>query len=534
MSNYDVTEDKDPAKIGFGLRDLLVVLFRHKRMTRLCFLGLLAGTMLAAMFVPLYYESKIDFLVERQRADPAVSPQNNPQVTMQQSLAVTDEEINSEVALLQDEDVLRQVVVSSGLDKRKTMLGTLLELVFGPADSEKRIQREAKKLGSDLKIEPIKKSTTIEVTYKSKNAQLSAQVLRSLGDAYLRKHMDVFTPPGQVQFFDQEVERYEKELNDAEAQLKQFSQQENAVAPQVDRDITLQKLGEFRLSLYQAQSDLAAAEQRIRTLEKQAGATPERLTTSLRNSDDAPVLQGLKNTLMTLELKRTELLTKYQPTYPLVQEVDKQIAETRASIATEESKPIKEETTDRNPTYAWLDEELAKAKAEYRGLQARVAAQQAIVANYQAKVHDLEQKDLIHQGLLRSQKANEENYLSSLQKREQARMTDALDNTRIANVAVAEPPMVSVIPWNPRWLMALIGVFLTTVLSAGAIYIQERRDPSFRTPAEVTAALEIPLLAAVPQRFNAFHTNGNGNGSRNGGRTTAHSSSETSAKSILS
>ncbi len=28
-------------------------------------------------------------------------------------------------------------------------------------------------------------------------------------------------------------------------------------------------------------------------------------------------------------MKRTELLTKYQPTYPLVQEVDKQLNDTR-------------------------------------------------------------------------------------------------------------------------------------------------------------------------------------------------------------
>ncbi len=44
---------------------------------------------------------------------------------------------------------------------------------------------------------------------------------------------------------------------------------------------------------------------------------------------------------MNLELKRTELLTKYQPTYALVQEVDKEIADARASIVSEESRPIR-------------------------------------------------------------------------------------------------------------------------------------------------------------------------------------------------
>ena len=55
-------------------------------------------------------------------------------------------------------------------------------------------------------------------------------------------------------------------------------------------------------------------------------STPTRLTTQVKKGDNAQVLQNLKSTLLTLEMKRTELLTKYQPTYPLVVEIDKQIA----------------------------------------------------------------------------------------------------------------------------------------------------------------------------------------------------------------
>jgi uncharacterized protein involved in exopolysaccharide biosynthesis len=210
------------------------------------------------------------------------------------------------------------------------------------------------------------------------------------------------------------------------------------------------------------------------------------------------VLQGLKNTLMTLELKRTELLTKYQPTYPLVQEVDKQLADTQASIASEEAKPIKEETTDRNPTYAWINEELAKAKAEHSALEARATAQQAIVATYETQARDLEQKGLVEQDLLRNIKTDEESYLLYLRKREQARMTEALDRTHIVNVVVAEPPSVP----------SLLGMFIAASVAVGAVIIQERFDPSFRTPTEVSAELNIPVLAAVPQSFESYRGSG--------------------------
>src|SRR5205823_3082893 len=132
-------------------------------------------------------------------------------------------------------------------------------------------------------------------------------------------------------------------------------------------------------------AEIAATQERIRALEKQSETTPQRLTTSARQTDDAQVLQNLKGTLLALELKRTELLTKYQSTYPLVQEIDKQLTNTRASIAAEESNPIREETTDRNPTYAWVDEELAKARADYNALYAKATAIQATISSYETR-----------------------------------------------------------------------------------------------------------------------------------------------------
>lgn len=502
MNNRDVMPVYERGSFSFSLRDLVAIGFRHKRIAMLCFFGLLLGAVLAALFQPAQYRATTKFLVDRERQDPIVSPEQNASVVMRSE--VTEEELNSEIELLQSGDVLRQVVTSCGLDQVKS----LREVILGPMTPEKRIAKATERLQNTLQIEPIKKSDLISVSYTSPDPQLAARVLRALGDAYIQKHVDVHTAPGQVKFFDEETERYKKDLNDAETQLKVFSEQPDGVAPQMTRDITLQKLSEFRSSLQQTRAEMAATEQRISTLQKQAGITPERLTTSMRQQDDAQVLQGLKNTLMNLELKRTELLTKYQPTYPLVQEADKQIADTKASIAVEEAKPLKEETTDRNPTYAWINEELAKAKAEYSGLQARAAAQQAIVEKYEAETRDLEKKGLMEQDLLRTVKTDEENYLLYQRKREQARMTEALDRTRIVNVAIAEQPVVPSLSSNSPAAVVLIGILLATVVTLGAVFIQEYLDRSFRTPAEVSAELNIPVLAAVPQHFEDFRGTG--------------------------
>jgi uncharacterized protein involved in exopolysaccharide biosynthesis len=498
---------------SFSSRDLIAIGFRHKRPIVITFCAILLGAALATIVQPAEYQASTKFLIERSRMDPIVSAGQDAKLIRAD---VTEEELNSEVELLQSEDVLRQVVLASGLHQRWTLLNYLGIQTSEPT----RIARAVARLQKELQIEPVKKSNLIAVNYASTDPQLAMRVLKALDDAYLQKNLAVHHPQGEFQFFEQQAESYKKNLADAETQLKTFSEQEGGVSPQLARDITLQKLSEFSATLQQTYADIAATERRIDALEKQSGITPQRLTTQLRAVDDAQVLQGLKATLMALELKRTELLTKYQPTYALVQEVDKQLAETKASIATEEGKPIKDETTDRNPTYAWVNEELAKAKADDSGLQARAAAIQATVAQYKGKSHELEQKGIQEQDLLRKVKTEEENYLLYQHKREEARMTDALDRTGILNVAIAEQPITPALPSNSRWTVLLLGMLLATGVSVGMAFTLEFTNASFRTPSEVLSELNIPVLAAVPQNFNSFSAkvngNGNGHGSNNG------------------
>jgi len=505
---------------SFSTRDLMAIGFRHKRAVIVTFWSLLAGAILATLLMPADYQASTKFLVERSRIDPVVSAGHEAGAF---KTDVSEEEMNSELEILKSDDVMRQVVVTVGLHNRHSLLNLLDYVGFKQSEDEK-IAKAARRLSNKLTITLVKKSNLITVTYSSSDPKLAAKVLQALDDAYLAKDTAVHHPQGQFQFFDQQAQTYQRNLADAESQLKEFSEEQGGVSPQLARDITLQKLNEFAANLQQTYTEIKSNEQRIDALEKQAGLTPERLTTQSSATDDAQVLQGMKNTLMSLELKRTELLTKYQPTYPLVQEIDKQIADTKLSIANEEAKPLKAETTDRNPTYAWINEELAKAKSDEAGLQARAASLKAVVEQYQNTARTLEQKGIQQQDLLRQVKTDEENYLLYQRKREEARMTDALDSKRIVNVAIAEQPVVPAIQTNTRWLVLFAGLLLALLVPIGVAFVLEYTNTSFRTPSEVFAELNIPVLAAVPHEVFAFSPtrdasysgNGNGNGNGNG------------------
>ena len=72
------------------------------------------------------------------------------------------------------------------------------------------------------------------------------------------------------------------------------------------------------------------------------------------------LLQTLQANLLAAQLKRTQLAMKYDPSYPLVQEADQEVAETQAAIADAQKAQYVNQTTDRDPTYEFLREDVAR------------------------------------------------------------------------------------------------------------------------------------------------------------------------------
>jgi uncharacterized protein involved in exopolysaccharide biosynthesis len=495
---------------SFTARDVAAIVFRHKKVMVLCFIGVVIGVALSTLVLPTKYRAETKLLVKRERVDTVISPEQNAPMTFHDTVA--EEEINSEVELITSHDVLEKVVTTCGLDKKKW----ISKIVHPFQTPQERTDKAISNLRSDLQLEVLKKTNVISIAYESHDPKTAQKVLATLDDTYLQKHLEIHHPSGQFAFFDQQADQYKTAMLANEAQLKQFATAQGGVAPVVLRDMTLQKLADFNSQMETTRASIAETETRIGDLNKQLQSTPSRVTTSVKKGDNAQVLENLKATLLTLENKRTELLTKYQPNYPLVQEVDKELNDTRQALAKEETSPVTEEVTDQNSTYSWVNSELAKAKADLAGFQARQTSLESIIGVYTEKARQLEQQGIQQNDLTRAEKENEANYLLYTKKKEEARIEDALDRTRLLNVAVVQNPSVPTIPTRSAFLFGLVAVLLASAVSVGVVFAIDYADQSFRTPSEVMSELRIPVLAAVPLHAGEGELNGNGNGHRNG------------------
>jgi uncharacterized protein involved in exopolysaccharide biosynthesis len=141
--------------------------------------------------------------------------------------------------------------------------------------------------------------------------------------------------------------------------------------------------------------------------------------------------------------------------------------------------------------------ELSRVMAEREALQAKGTAVERSIAIYRARVRQLDSQSATEQDLERGVKAAEENFLLYQRKEEEARIADALDRTRIANVALAEDPTVPVLPASRLRLIAA-GILGSVTLSFLLAFVLEFFNPRFRSRDELLSVLEIPVLAALP------------------------------------
>jgi uncharacterized protein involved in exopolysaccharide biosynthesis len=474
------------------MRELAMVLFRQRRV----FVWVSAVVFGAAVLYAITgtkYQANMKILVRRGRADAPVSAGENAPLDLTR-MAVTEEELNSEVELLRDEEVLRKVVEKTGIGR-----SDWLEFLRFGETNDKQVERAVRRLARNLKVEPVKKTNLIAVSYAAGDPQGAAKVLGAVANVYLEKHMEVHRPSGEFRFYEQQMGESRRQLEESKRKLLQFTKGHGVVAAAQQRDLALQKLSEVDASARQTRIELAAMRRRVAELGIQLGQLPERTTTQRRTADNPELLKALKAGLLDLQLKHTELLTKYEPSHRLVKQIEQQIAQAQTAIAGENLSPVRDETTDQNTQYEWAKSELERSQVELKGLESREAATSAQEAAYRGVAEKFGEDAVTQDDLLSSEKAAEEIYLLYVKKQEEARMNDALDERGIVNVAIAEDPVAPALPVWSAWMVLAVGLIASGVAGTGAAFAADYVNPAFRDPDDLAAYLNAPVLASLPQ-----------------------------------
>jgi uncharacterized protein involved in exopolysaccharide biosynthesis len=461
------------------LRDIADRVFRHKRLIltlfallNLCFFGYL-------LWLPTSYEAEMQFLVNNNRADALVTSEStNGQVARNY---VDETVIATEIQLLSNKEILRDVVQKCSLSKD---------------GSPREVEKALKDLQKELKVSPVLKANMLKATYSSSHPEEAAAVLRTLAEGYLNEHLRVHSPSGTYHFFDQQAQFYQKQLKDLQAKLADFQAQRNIVHLGQQKDLNLRKLVDLEASLKETEAAYRETDQRIRSLQQQLSRLQPRIITQARTLPNQYSVEHLNTMLAELQNRRTELLTKFRPDDRMIQQVDQQILDTKAAMDRASKLTSTEEATDVNPLRQSLEAELAKAQANTTGLRARAGSLSKQITEYRGSLGALETSTADDDQLLREIKEAEDAFFLYSKKREEARIAEAMDRQKIANVVLIQPPRASLLPKPKLTGSALAAYVLGCLMILSLAFLLAMARKTVYTQWELEGLTGLPVLAS--------------------------------------
>lgn len=468
---------------GVLLKDLADRLFRKKRFILISLAVLNVVVLGYLLLTPNSYQAEIKFLVNNIRADAVVTPESDIGPVARNY--VDESIIATEIQLLSSREILRNVVVKCELAQDSRGVS---------------VEKALKDLQKELKVSPVLKANMIKASYASSDPKEVVQVLQALADGYLNEHLRVHSSTGTYEVFDREAQHYERQLRDLQAKLNEFQQKRDIVLLGQQKDLNLRKMVDLEGALKETEAAYLENEQRARTLRTQLNGVDPRITTQARKVPNQYSIERLNTMLVELQNRRTELLTKFREDDRMVMQVNQQIADTKFAMDRANGLTSTEESTDVNPVRQSLEAELSKAQINATGLRARASTLAGQVSEYRRSLGSLQLATTDDDQLLREIKEAEDNFFLYSKKREEARIAEAMDRQKIANVVLLEPPRVPLLA-EPKLTGSLMaGYLLSCMFILGAAFLMSVVSSTVYTPWELEAVTGLPVLASYCPR----------------------------------
>lgn len=478
----------EPAGSELSLFLLVEVFFRHLKLFLLVS-GLVFASALFWIFgTPRKYESHASILVQNARRNLVITAGNTDNPMEMREL--TEEELDSDLEVLTSRDLLDEVL-KPGWHKKPLAAYSRTELL----DHEKALANLMRRLDATV----VRKSNVMQAVITAPSPEQAQLEMQRLIAAFMARQRQISRPPGAARFFAEQAERYRKDLAQAQMALAEFQNKQNLVNVN-ERETTLSS------NVTNAENQRRDADVQIRELEKRIEANtslletlPNRQTTQERTTPLTGALDQLTSQLVALKNQQTELLNKYPPTDRAVRQIELQILEVEAGIKAASSPKSREASTDINPAWQQLQNDLALMRSQLSGLRARRGALSSQITSSQTALNATEGLTPTFTSLQHKVEELDSNYQAYLHKRDEAEIADSMDQQDLVNFAVVQAPSYSLAPVHPKPVRDIFLGLITAFLLGGiAVFLMESMRDTVGAAAELERWSRYPVLATIP------------------------------------
>lgn len=389
-------------------------------------------------------------------------------------------------------EVIRQTDLGLEADDPEVMGGLVYDL--GAAIVLEQIEQRGRRGGSDI----------YELSYQGSSPELAYQVVSKLLNTLIEDTQESVRTDtaGAQEFLDRQIKEHEVRLIEAEHELAEFKRNNVGFMPD--------EKGGYYARLQREEDDLANLKAELRLAERKYSAMLKQL------EGEAPLLAGIDHGgAKILKLRRYReqleiLLTQYKEQHPDVKAVRAIIAEIIADDNTSEGEFIDTGAGDAvefNPVYQELKAEIHKASIEVETLKIKLMDQKNSVKALKQAVDVLPGVEARLVKLNRDYEITRERYLSFVDRRESARLTQAVGKAG-SNIKfrIIEAPRVPKMASGPDRLLFLSGVFLAAVaVGLGWGFFKYRMQPTFITSNQLREQIGLPVLGSVGLYLTPWH-----------------------------
>jgi succinoglycan biosynthesis transport protein ExoP len=471
-----------------SMRNIVEAAFRHRSLWILVAGSVFFVAIAYTVLRPKEYQSEMDILVQNTRGDEQITPSRvNGTITIN---GVTEEQINSEIQLLQSRG-LANLVVDPQWNSASTSM---------TPDQLKAHEKAVDKFEKHLSVQMIRKSNVIHATYLASDPRAATEALSRLLAAFLAKQREIAQPPGTAKFFADEADRYKDELDQAQQQLAEYQQQHQIVSlPDTEQNVD-REINDAETELRSTDAQISEVTQRIGTQTRQLKDIPSRQLTQQRVAPNEYSVEQLTTMLATLQNDRTSLLTKFTPEDRSVQEVDKKIADTKTALANAQRLTSQDTASDVNPVWQAVSGSIIQGESDRQSLRAKHDALAQQIGSLRASLSTTEGSTVAFTTLRQKVTDLENNYQLYTQKRDEAQMADAMNQSRLLNVAIQQNPTFSVIPFRPKPVVdTVLGGFTAIFLASFLVFFAEVGRDTIANAGELERLTWLPVFATVPR-----------------------------------
>ena len=336
------------------------------------------------------------------------------------------------------------------------------------------------KFRDNLKVAPIRNSQLIQVTFESKDPELSATVPNKLADIYIYSALDsrLDMTKKATESLTKRLADLKQDLQKSEKMLQTFRDKEKLLELGGVDSLAAMELNEITVELVQARRNRIEAETLYRQVSVLKGQPIEAFGSIPAVLKDVG-LQNARKLKSEAELKVSEFSKRYGPKFPLMIAAKSEL-----------------ETTSKNLNIHVLNV-IESIKKEYEVARAKESHLIGEMNRTKRDVSEINRKGGRLQALERNVEANRNIYETFLNRFKE---TSAVSDIQSVHARVVDPAMLPSEPSKPKKaLIILIALVLSLMIATMIAFLVEALDNTMEDSQDVEEKLHLSVLGILPK-----------------------------------